>query len=1257
MLKLIIKPAKIISLLVLGFSLSLGIVNAQDEVGLAFLKNYSVKDYKAHTQNFSIVQDKRGVMYFGNFSGILEFDGTFWRLIPTENRTKVSALAIDDNGRVYVGTRGEIGYLEADSSGKMRFQSIKHLIEDLSSLFLDIRQIYSTNKGIYFIGDDFVLLFDNNEFTTWKTELLIKSAFILNDELIMDIQTRGLSHIDDKTLTAFGKGKYFPDATEIKAMFYSGEEEILIATANQGLFKLKNEEISGFITDSDKYFLENQITCGIDLADGTYAFGTYRKGIAIIYSNGKLKQLINKDGNLQNENVKQLYIDGEKNLWAALNNGIAMIETPSPLTYYDEKSGLNGGVTKLLRHNDLLFAATYQGLYYYDPEVFSFNPINGIFTSCWSIISYNEKIIAASSQGVFEINNFTARQITQNFSLSIHQSYSDPSKIYVGQTEGFSCLQYKNGNWNIIYPKYEIKDEIRAIIEDKQGFLWLNTSSSGIIKYDLSEKQAPQTFNEESGIPHLIGNNLSYISDNIIVSSYETINQFDYNLNKFRPVNLFNKDTSHNNEWIYEIVQDKAGNLWTNSGDEKRICFYKNDNNTYTEWRTPFLSIADFVAWTIYAEDNGLTWFGGPDGLIRYDSDVTKSYDEPYSSLIRATFTTNDSVLFFGTYINEHNTPDTSQNSFMIPVLSYKNNAISFDFTAVSFNYREMSSYQYYLEGFDKIWSEWSDNSSKEYTNLQKGTYVFRVKSKNIFNVYGSEASYQFIVQAAWYNTILAYFLYIIIAAFVVYIIVRMRSRKLIKEKKALEGIIQERTAEIVQQKEEIEKKSQDLVYKNDELEKISQVVRSINSEIHFANLLNTMLEKTRVIKGVEKATALIHEKDIDKFRYRASFGWDIIKLEDVQLSLDDAEERYLRYSEEIFEDIFYKTKFKSLHDIEILDKLEKPKSMIIVVIKVENKVEGFLLLENMNKEDAFDEQDFSFLKNSKEHLISAFIKTKILQDLQNTLDNLKETQTQLVQSEKLASLGQLTAGIAHEIQNPLNFVNNFSSLSIDLADELKEFVEKEKENIDKDTMVDIAEVIEMIESNVTKINEHGKRAERIVKGMLQHSRGSTGDFEEAEFNNLVSEYVNLAFHGMRAKDKSFNTAINTDLDPEIGKIRIVPQDFSRVILNIINNGCYAVDQKKKKSKKEYAPEVNVSTKKNGNNIEIRIRDNGTGMPQEVIDKIFNPFFTTKPTGQGTGLGLSMSFDIITQIHQGKLEVNSSDGEYTEFVITIPANL
>jgi signal transduction histidine kinase len=327
---------------------------------------------------------------------------------------------------------------------------------------------------------------------------------------------------------------------------------------------------------------------------------------------------------------------------------------------------------------------------------------------------------------------------------------------------------------------------------------------------------------------------------------------------------------------------------------------------------------------------------------------------------------------------------------------------------------------------------------------------------------------------------------------------------------------------------------------------------------------------------------------------------------------------------------------------------------MLVVVIRVENRVDAFVILQNMNRENAFEARDLSFIRNSKEHIISAFIRTRILEDLELTLQNLKEAQDQLVQSEKLASLGALIAGIAHEIQNPLNFVNNFSALSADLADELQETLRDIREAIPEDKYADMEEVAGMIRGNVTKIHEHGKRAESIVKGMLQHSRGRSGEFEQVSINNMVSEYVNLAYHGMRAKDKNFNTAIRTNLDPEVGMAAIIPQDLSRVVLNIVNNSCYALDEKIRKNIAGFNPEVTVTTRKVKNMIEIRIRDNGTGIPAHVREKIFNPFFTTKPAGQGTGLGLSLSFDIVTQIHKGKLEVESQDGEFTEFIITIP---
>ncbi len=267
---------------------------------------------------------------------------------------------------------------------------------------------------------------------------------------------------------------------------------------------------------------------------------------------------------------------------------------------------------------------------------------------------------------------------------------------------------------------------------------------------------------------------------------------------------------------------------------------------------------------------------------------------------------------------------------------------------------------------------------------------------------------------------------------------------------------------------------------------------------------------------------------------------------------------------------------------------------------------------------------------------------------LQQSLENLKATQSQLIQSEKMASLGELTAGIAHEIQNPLNFVNNFSEVSNELIDEMNE-------ELDKGDFEEAKFIASDIKQNLEKINHHGKRADNIVKGMLQHSRSSSGTKEPTDINALADEYLRLAYHGLRAKDKSFNAELITDFDKSIGKVNMIPQDMGRVILNLITNAFYAVNEKKQKDT-DFKPIVSVSTKSLGNYISISVSDNGDGIPEKVKEKIFQPFFTTKPTGQGTGLGLSMSYDIVTKGHGGELQVTTKEGEGTTFIINLRIN-
>jgi signal transduction histidine kinase len=329
--------------------------------------------------------------------------------------------------------------------------------------------------------------------------------------------------------------------------------------------------------------------------------------------------------------------------------------------------------------------------------------------------------------------------------------------------------------------------------------------------------------------------------------------------------------------------------------------------------------------------------------------------------------------------------------------------------------------------------------------------------------------------------------------------------------------------------------------------------------------------------------------------------------------------------------------RFRDLQRI-ILDKQEQQRVSEVNRITIQNRQKQYLLLGGLGIFLIIA----SILYRNNKH------KQKINKALESAISNLKSAQAQLIQTEKMASLGELAAGIAHEIQNPLNFVNNFSEVN-------REMIAEMKDEIDRGNYTEVKNIAHGIEANEEKINHHGKRADAIVKGMLQHSRASIGEKQSTDINALADEYLRLANHGLLAKDKNFNVILKTEFDPSIGHLNIIPRDIGKVLLNLMNNAFYAVNERSKKQVIGYEPAVTVSTKKINGEVEITVSDNGNGIPEKVLDKVFQPFFTTKPTGQGTGLGLSLSYDII-KAHQGKINIRNTPGAGAEFIISLAIN-
>ena len=334
-------------------------------------------------------------------------------------------------------------------------------------------------------------------------------------------------------------------------------------------------------------------------------------------------------------------------------------------------------------------------------------------------------------------------------------------------------------------------------------------------------------------------------------------------------------------------------------------------------------------------------------------------------------------------------------------------------------------------------------------------------------------------------------------------------------------------------------------------------------------------------------------------------------------------------------------------------------RSILSVPLLRENDSIGAIVLRR-KEVHPFSDKQIALLQTFADQAVIAISNVRLFEQVQErtrelsqSLDELRTAQDRLVQTEKLASLGQLTAGIAHEIKNPLNFVNNFSALSVELIDELDETLAPAP--LDQKMRGDVGELTQMLKSNLEKVVQHGKRADSIVKNMLLHSREGSGEQRPADINALLDESLNLAYHGARAEKPEFNITLRRDLDPDAGTINVFPQEITRAFINLISNGFYAASKRKAENgEADFEPVLSAATKNLGNHIEIRIRDNGTGIPPEVKDKIFNPFFTTKPSGEGTGLGLSMSHDIIVKQHGGSIDVETEPGLFTEFKIVLP---
>jgi GAF domain-containing protein/CheY-like chemotaxis protein/ligand-binding sensor domain-containing protein len=843
--------------------------SALSELGRPFLRNFSAKEYGAHPQNWAIAQDDRGIMYFGNGNGILEYDGVSWRKIELPNKSLVRALAKAADGRIYVGGRDDFGYLAPDSLGRMRYVTLLELVTEDNRHFSDIRDVYATAQGIYFVTQTHLFRYrpaSGNAVATvkiWKPQTQFLRAFYAHEALYLNQAGIGLMRMVGDSLQLVAGGKRFADEEVYCILpFHSGagqvdERHLLVGTRTQGLFLYDGASFQPYQTETSGFLLTNQLYQGAILANGAFALATTRGGLAIMDQQGHLLQHLDRSAGLQDNSILFVYPDREGALWLALNNGITRIEIASPFTFYNEDAAGRPlqVYPAIIRHKGTLYVATNLGISYLHLQPNEFRPVAGTSGACFSLLPFGKVLLAATGDGVYQIvgdrANVVKPSVNRSFSTySLHRSRQDSNRVFVGLEDGLASLRWQNGKWIDEGKIPGINETVYTIVEAKAGRLWLGTTGQGVVQVNFPQSTeregadlktpAITRFDLRHGLPR--GESLLYETfDGFVVATSEGIFTFDAAQQRFFPDSTLDITFTGGIREVEQLAPDHLGNLWIGSEEAGEMAVaLRQTGGSYVLDRTPFLGIPKATIWGVYPEANGVVWFGGPEGLVRYDSNIKKDYAADFPALIRRVAVYSDSVIFGGADNGRGGQPSA-------PTLPYSSNALHFEFATPRFENVTRNQYQTYLEGFDKNWSAWSAKTEKDYTNLPAGDYHFHVRAKNIYEHESSEAIYAFSILPPWYRTAWAYLFYVLAAGGFVIGLVRIRTRQLKVRQRELEKTVEERTQEIQQ--------------KVNELAIINSVGSGLAKQLDFQAIVDLVGDKIRDIFKSPTIYIALHDR------------------------------------------------------------------------------------------------------------------------------------------------------------------------------------------------------------------------------------------------------------------------------------------------------------------------------------------------------------------------------------------------------------
>lgn len=849
---------------------------AESKAGSYLIRNYSSKENGGSAQVLGLTQDKRGVMYFANTVGVLEYDGVSWnKILIGEEERKVLTLATNENGQVLVGAEGDFGILEGDSAGQIHFKSL--LKETGIETIGDVGEILSFDESIVFrSADELIEIKEGKLLHRLTVDSKISCLSRVDWRVFVGQEGEPLYEFLDGELRPTLSGDFFADKRVMEVVRFN--EKTIVVTEGDGLYELKENGDIIPLVSLEAYEITYAYVFNNLLSLGTFAHGliTLNTDFNIVYELGL-------DKGLADGTIKCQYIDREGSLWMGTNVGISKVSINEPILTYDKQVGLNSSIESIERYNGHLYFATQNGVYVLKNGV---ERVEGIEKDCYGVRAINiggeELLFIAGRDDVFTLDKQGNVMVIENGGpYDIQVSPLDSNELIVLHYDGIAKLKYVNGTFEEVgyLTNFEGSDPYNFFIEE-DGTIWVGTLDAdyyGIFKghVNMFEEDNPilEHFGKDEGLPKGASYLFPFEGD-FYVGNKNGL--FKFENNKFEVYNGFGFDFSGQEYGVHRINQDQEGNVW--------MVIYDRDNNYEFgfasktvqgfEWNSlPFKRYTKEIIHSIYHESNGVTWLGGPGGLLRYDRSVKMDYHIPFTALIR-------SVNFGEDYL--YNGTNYSDKGESISLAYSSNKSIGFEFAGTSFVDEENNLYSFYMEGHDDEWSEWSNRTVKEY-NLSHGKYVFHVKAKDIYGNESSEATISIEVLPPWYQTIWAYSLYVVLFIVFVYGLIRLSIYRIRQKNIHLEKVVEERTQEVVVQKEEAEKQrdfaEQQKVIADQQKTLVEEKNREIVDSINYAKRIQDAIMPS--MTAMEDALSNLFLLYIPKDVVAGDFFW-MEKIDDV---------------------------------------------------------------------------------------------------------------------------------------------------------------------------------------------------------------------------------------------------------------------------------------------------------------------------------------------------------------------------------------